>query len=87
MIGASNAHQRFADAPDRRLRAAPPPRLGRRNVEAVLEHIEIKRAQVDDAKVIQAVIDLVERELVVRVLRPQQRHKVCRSMYWSSSSI
>src|SRR5208337_3774261 len=38
------SHQRFSDVPDRGLSAATAVRLRRRNVEAILEHIEVKRA-------------------------------------------
>src|ERR1700687_3067587 len=59
--------QRFADAPDRGLCAATGLRLRRRNVEAVLENVEVKGAQVHDAEMVHPVIDLVEGELVVPV--------------------
>src|SRR5208282_5209583 len=61
------SHQRFSDVPDRGLSAATAVRLRRRNVEAILEHIEVKRAQIHDAEMVHPVIDLVESKLVVTV--------------------
>src|SRR5580704_17450959 len=64
--GCKQSDQRFTDAPDRGLRAAPSPRLWRGDVQPVLEHIEVKSAQVDDTEVVHAVVSLVESKLLVR---------------------
>ena len=67
------ARQRLADAPDRGLRAAPRLRFRREDVEPVLQHVEIKRAQVDNAEMIQPVIDPVECKIVIRTCEHHQR--------------
>ena len=85
--GSEQPHQRFSDAPDRGLRAAAAVRLRRRNIEPVFEHIEIERAQVDDAEMIQTMIDFVEGKFVVRAPHVGGKSEVCRSMYWSSASM
>src|ERR1700722_3992386 len=58
----------FDNAPDRRLRGAPRVRLWRRDVEPVFQNVEIKRAEIDNAEMIYAVVNLVEGEFVVRFL-------------------
>src|SRR6267378_3056858 len=66
--GSQQAHQGLADSPDRGLRASPGLRFRRENVKPVLEHIEIERAQVDDAEVVYPVIDLVKCEFHIPAL-------------------
>src|SRR5213076_939640 len=58
-------HQRFADVPDRGLSGTPRRRFPKRSVKAILQYIEVERAQLHDAEIIYAVINPVESELVV----------------------
>ena len=53
----------FADAPDSSLGAPPCLRLRREDIQAIFQDIEVERTQIDDAEVIQSVVDLVEGEL------------------------
>src|SRR4029077_10721458 len=57
--------QRAGDAVDGCLSGTPLTALWRKRVKPVLENIEIKRAQVYDAEVIQRVIDSMEVEILI----------------------
>src|SRR5271155_3797238 len=63
--GSEQARQRLADAPDRSLCASPGSRLGRGDVQAVFEHVEIEGAEFSYAEIIHAVMDAMEGKLVV----------------------
>ena len=64
MIGASKRTS-FSDAPDRSLRRPPPARIGSGGVQTVLENVEVERAQVHHAEIVNAMVDLVKSEFVV----------------------
>src|SRR5450432_642733 len=59
------ASHRFTDAPDRSLRRTPPRGIRGEGVEAVLDHVKIKCAQIDHAEMVDAVVYLVKGKLVI----------------------
>ena len=63
--GRQQTNQRFADSPYGRLRRAARWRPSPKGVEAVFENIEIERAQIHDAEIVDPLVDLVEGELVI----------------------
>ena len=69
------AHERVGDSIDGGLRGAAAAIIGREGVEPILEHVEIKRAQVHDAEIVDRVIDAVkfERCRTIRGIRERAR--------------
>src|SRR5215472_15531532 len=57
--------QRLGDTPQRGLRAAASGRVGRQRVEAVLNYVEIERAEVSVGELIQRLVRAMKFELVV----------------------
>src|SRR5580692_12080972 len=63
--GRDQAHQRFGDAPQNGLRGAAFRALWRKRVEAVFEDVEVEGAQLNDAELVDGVVDAVELEVSV----------------------
>jgi hypothetical protein len=63
--GRDQADQSFRDLPEHGLRGAALLARGREGVHAVLEHVEIERAQVDDGEFVDRVVDAMELEGLV----------------------
>ena len=63
--GRDEADERFGDLPEHGLRGAAREARGREGVHAVFEHVEIKRAQVDDGEFVHCLVDAMEFEGLV----------------------
>src|SRR5712692_10114086 len=63
--GRGEAQQRARDAIDSRLGGAPRSSSARKRVEAILQHIEIERAELYNGEIVQGVEDAVELEILV----------------------
>src|SRR5579863_8584283 len=63
--GRGKADKRFGDLPQHRLRGTASLAGERERVHAVLEHIEIKGAQIDDGELVYSLIDTMEFESFV----------------------
>ena len=69
--------QRAGDAVHGGLRGTPPAIFRRERVQAVLEHIEVKRAEVHRAEIVQRVIDAMKFEFVVPIAALARERSQC----------
>ena len=75
--GRDEPHERARDAIDGGLRRAAAPIIRRERVEAVLQHVEIERAQIDAAEIVQRVIDAVKFEILVPLAALANQRRRC----------